>query len=68
MIGKAFLPKYRWIITRRGYANVVPSEQDEVEGMLFEISKKDEEGLDCYEGVHQGSYDKKMVYPEEDDV
>jgi len=62
LIGKALLPRYRWIITRRGYATVVPSQQDEVEGVLFEISKKDEERLDCYEGVQQGSYHKEMLH------
>lgn len=61
LIGKAILPGYRWVITRRGYANVLPSQQDAVEGVLFEISEGDEALLDRYEGVDQGSYFKRTV-------
>lgn len=61
LIGKAFLPGYRWIITSRGYASVLPSQQDAVEGVLFEISEMDEARLDNCEGVDQGSYIKQMA-------
>jgi len=61
LIGKAILPGYRWIITRRGYASVIPSQEDAVEGVLFEISETDEAHLDRYEGVGSGCYVKKMV-------
>ena len=57
-IGIARLRGYRWIITARGYANVVESAGDEVEGVLFEISRSDEESLDRYEGVATGMYRK----------
>ncbi len=60
-IGKAILPGYRWIITTRGYANVVPCQQEAVEGVLYEISDSDEAELDRYEGVAQGHYEKKTV-------
>ena len=55
-IGIARLRGYRWIITARGYANVVESAADEVEGVLFEISRTDEDSLDRYEGVAAGMY------------
>jgi len=61
LIGNATLPGYRWIITRRGYASVVPSQQDAVEGVLYEISETDEAHLDQYEGVGSGCYVKEMV-------
>jgi len=57
-LGVAVLPGYRWIITTRGYANVVVSAADLVEGVLFEISPSDEEALDRFEGVHTGMYRK----------
>ncbi len=57
-IGVARLRGYRWIISARGYANIVESRQDEVEGMLFELTSTDEASLDTYEGVASGSYRK----------
>lgn len=57
-IGVARLCGYRWIISARGYANVVLSEGHDVEGVLFEISATDENLLDGYEGVSLGSYRK----------
>jgi len=57
-IGIARLSGYRWIISARGYANVVESAEDDVEGVLFEISHSDEKSLDEYEGVASGSYRK----------
>jgi gamma-glutamylcyclotransferase len=57
-IGIARLPGHRWIISARGYANIVESVEDEVEGILFEISQSDEKSLDKCEGVASGSYRK----------
>jgi len=56
--GFAVLRGYRWIINRRGFANVVKSENDEVEGILFALSPTDEASLDSREGVAKGSYHK----------
>ncbi|KAJ6525694.1 Butirosin biosynthesis, BtrG-like protein [Mycena capillaripes] len=50
-IGTARLPDWRWIINTRGYANVVPSQGDEVWALVYELSPADEEKLDGYEGV-----------------
>ncbi len=58
-LGVATLRGFRWIISMRGYANVVKSADDEVEGVLFQISDADEESLDGFEGVHSGSYVKR---------
>jgi len=53
-IGKGILKDYRWIIAvrknRKPAANIVISKGDFVEGYIFELSKKDEENLDRYEG------------------
>ena len=57
-VGNACLKGYRWIIAARGYASVVPSPNDEVQGVLFEISPSDEDALDGFEGVGIGSYRK----------
>jgi gamma-glutamylcyclotransferase len=60
-LGIARLSGYRWIITTRGYANVVESAHDEVEGVLFEISDSDEVSLDKFEGVANGFYEKAKL-------
>jgi gamma-glutamylcyclotransferase len=60
-LGTARLPGYRWIISARGYASVVASENEEVLGTLYEISSSDEAFLDEYEGVSDGIYYKAML-------
>lgn len=57
----ARLPGYRWIISARGYANVVKSKDDEVEGVLYLISDTDENSLDEAEGVASGAYRKATL-------
>lgn len=52
---------YRWIISTRGYANVVESAEDEVEGVLFTLSPEDEAALDRFENVAAGSYRKENL-------
>jgi gamma-glutamylcyclotransferase len=39
-IGTARLPGYRWIISTRGYANIVRADDEEVEGVLYAINQK----------------------------
>lgn len=60
-VGHAVLAGYRWIITTRGYASVVPSPGDEVEGVLFEVSPTDEEALDGFEGGLSDAYVRTQV-------
>ncbi|HVU17757.1 MAG TPA: gamma-glutamylcyclotransferase family protein [Candidatus Didemnitutus sp.] len=60
--GKAVLENYRWIINTRGYANVVPSEGDHVEGFLYWLMEVDEGRLDVKEGVVGGSYRKEYLH------
>ncbi len=61
LIGNGILKRYRWIITTRGYANVVKSSSDEVHGLVYEISESDEKSLDELEGVQIGHYRKEML-------
>ena len=61
LLGPAQLHGYRWIITTRGYANIVAHAQGVVMGMLYAISPSDEAALDDFEGVAQGNYRKEMV-------
>jgi hypothetical protein len=51
LVGTCILPAYRWIISGRGYANVVPSPDDVCYGVLYTLSPADEAYLDICEGV-----------------
>jgi len=57
--GHGILKGFRWIITERGYANIIKSEADEVLGVVYRINKEDEVALDKAEGVHKGLYWKE---------
>lgn len=57
----AILNGYRWIISSRGYANIIKSSQDEVIGTVYEISASDEQTLDKCEGVDNSSYNKEKL-------
>ncbi|KAI9857584.1 MAG: hypothetical protein M1813_008176 [Trichoglossum hirsutum] len=50
-VGIAILEGWKWIINRRGYANVVRSDGDIVYGLVYELSGVDEGVLDRCEGV-----------------
>jgi gamma-glutamylcyclotransferase (GGCT)/AIG2-like uncharacterized protein YtfP len=57
--GHGILKGFRWIISERGYANIIKSEADVVHGVVYRILEEDEESLDTAEGVHKGSYRKE---------
>ena len=61
VIGSGILIGYRWIITARGYANVVSSLSDLVFGTVYALSETDEERLDACEGVTEGLYRKELL-------
>ncbi|KAL8669766.1 MAG: hypothetical protein Q9168_005660 [Polycauliona sp. 1 TL-2023] len=52
-VGIARLSQYRWMINQRGYANIVQTEDpsDSVYGLVYTLTKEDEEELDFREGV-----------------
>jgi hypothetical protein len=58
---RAVLKDYRWIINTRGFANVIPSKGDFVEGVLYWLTEDDENRLDKKEGVASGSYRKEEL-------
>jgi cation transport regulator ChaC len=59
-VGIAKLSGYRFVINTRGVATIVPEVSSEVYGILWNITKVEEQALDSYEGVKWGTY-KKMV-------
>jgi len=60
-MGGGVLKGYRWIISARGYANIIRSSLDVVYGVVYEIFGADEQELDDYEGVSGGSYRKELL-------
>ncbi|KAK1756707.1 hypothetical protein QBC47DRAFT_168629 [Echria macrotheca] len=60
-LGRAVLTGYRWQINQRGVANVVPSETDSVEGLVYLVKPKDERALDRSEGVSKGFYQRRFL-------
>ena len=60
-IGAGCLTGWRWIITTRGYASIVMSEDDYVLGTVYELSEADLLNLDQFEGVAEGNYRKEMI-------
>lgn len=61
VVGSGVLKSYRWIISRRGYSNIIKSSTDEVHGVIYEISESDEVSLDRWEGVQSGGYRKEVM-------
>ena len=61
--GIGILHGYRWIISSRGYANVVKSDSDYVMGRIYKINKRDEDRLDKKEGFNSipSCYDKETL-------
>ncbi|RFN48886.1 hypothetical protein FIE12Z_6941 [Fusarium flagelliforme] len=60
--GPAILDSYRWHINERGVASVLKSDGNHsVEGLLYEITAKDERALDRNEGVSKGFYQKHVT-------
>jgi gamma-glutamylcyclotransferase (GGCT)/AIG2-like uncharacterized protein YtfP len=64
--GNGILTGYRWIISSRGYANIVKSPSDWVCGVVYEISESDENSLDIFEGLGNGLYRKELLNVEVD--
>lgn len=61
LVGLGALKGYRWIISSRGYANVVKSPPNIVFGVVYKISELDERSLDRYEGVASDFYRKELL-------
>jgi hypothetical protein len=58
---RATLPDYRFVITSRGYASVVPHAGAKAQGVLIALTEPDERTLDRYEHVHEGMYRRATV-------
>lgn len=65
LLGVGVLRGWKWIISERGYANIIPSTGDSVYGLVWDLSEADEATLDIYENVpvaYEKEY-KPVEYP-----
>lgn len=61
LLGRARLPRWRFVILPSGFASVAPDPRTSVHGALWEVPVSDVMALDRYEQVGQGLYVKKMI-------
>ncbi|KAK5171431.1 uncharacterized protein LTR77_004575 [Saxophila tyrrhenica] len=59
--GKATLRGWRWQVNERGFANIVPSPSDHVEGLVFTVRYEDQLTLHRYEGISKGYYECRTL-------
>ena len=55
-VSLAILHDHRWVISARGLANIVPSQNDVVYGVVYSLPTSQIAALDNAEGVSQGLY------------
>lgn len=55
-VGRARLAGFRFIITRAGYASVVPARGSMVHGVLWNLTPRDVASLNAYESIDSGLY------------
>lgn len=59
--GLAILRDHRFVVMANGYASVVPTAGQDVQGLLWRIGPRDLVALDEYEDVAGGLYRKAML-------
>jgi hypothetical protein len=60
-IGPARLDGWRFVITRDGYASVVPAPGDDVHGLLWQLRPRDLAALNAYEALERGLYRRRTI-------
>lgn len=65
-LGPARLDHWRFLITRDGYASVVPSPGGVVHGVLWRLSPRDLAAVNAYESLDSGLYRRRMLRVRQD--
>src|SRR5262245_64447049 len=60
-LGAARLPGWRFIVTRDGYASVVPAPGAVVHGVLWRVTARDLAALNAYESLDSGLYRRRIL-------
>ncbi|WP_363349330.1 gamma-glutamylcyclotransferase family protein [Methylocystis echinoides] len=61
LVGRARLPRWRFVILPSGFASVAPDPRATVHGALWDVPVSDVTALDRYEQVGQGLYAKRII-------
>lgn len=59
--GIAQLSGWRLIVTRDGYASIVPARAGTVHGVLWQLAPRDVAALDAYESLDSGLYVRRVL-------
>lgn len=60
-VGPAALDNWRFIVSRDGYASIVPAPGHSVHGVLWRLSPRDLAALNAYESLDSGLYRRRML-------
>jgi len=60
-IGTARLDHWRFVVTRDGYASVMPAPGNTVQGVLWRLTPRDLAAVNTYESVDSGLYRRRML-------
>jgi gamma-glutamylcyclotransferase (GGCT)/AIG2-like uncharacterized protein YtfP len=60
-LGPAALDNWRFIVSRDGYASIVPAPGETVHGVLWRLSPRDLAALNAYESIDSGLYRRRML-------
>jgi hypothetical protein len=60
-VGVAVLPHHRFVITKDGYASVVPVPAATAHGVLWRLTPRDRVTLDRWENISSGQYRAAML-------
>src|ERR1043166_6273151 len=60
-IGTARLENWRFVVTRDGYASIVPAPGSAVHGVLWRLTARDLAAVNAYESLDSGLYRRRML-------
>jgi len=60
-IGPARLDHWRFIVTRDGYASIIPASREVVHGVLWRLGPRDLAAVNAYESIDSGLYRRRML-------
>ncbi len=61
VVGRAVLPRHRFVVTRDGYASVTAAPGGRVYGLLWRISPRDLAALNAYENIDAGLFRRVLL-------
>ena len=60
-VGAAWLENWRFIVTRDGYASILPARGSVVHGVLWRLTARDLAAVNAYESLDSGLYRRRML-------